>query len=43
MNNDWLTIEQEGGRVILKKCSQEAEGKVIIPDGVDTIRIYAFA
>ena len=42
MNNDWLTIEREGGRVILKKCSQEAEGKVIIPDGVTEIAINAF-
>ena len=37
MNNNWLTIEQDGERVILKKCSQEAKGKVIIPDGVTEI------
>lgn len=42
MNNDWLTIEREGRRVILKKCSQEAEGKVIIPDGVTEIAAEAF-
>ena len=40
--NNWLTIEQEGDRVILKKCSQEAEGKVIIPDGVTDIAKDAF-
>ena len=33
MNNSWLTIEREGERVILKKCSKEAVGKVNIPDG----------
>ena len=42
MNNNWLTIEQEGQRVILKKCSEEAEGKVIIPDGVTEIADNAF-
>ena len=42
MESNWLTIEQEGERVILKKCSQEAEGKVIIPDGVTEIAINAF-
>lgn len=42
MNNDWLTIEREGGRLILKKCSQEAEGKVIIPDGVTDLADMAF-
>lgn len=42
MNNNWLTIEQEGKQVILKKCSKEAEGKVIIPDGVTEIADNAF-
>ena len=42
MNNNWLTIEREGQRVVLKKCSQEAEGKVIIPDGVTDIGESAF-
>ena len=42
MNNEWLTIEREEERVILKKCSQEAEGEVIIPDGVTDIADSAF-
>ena len=42
MNNNWLTIDQEGQRVILKKCSEEAEGKIIIPDGVTDIADDAF-
>jgi hypothetical protein len=42
MNNNWLTIEQEGHRVILKKCKKEAEGEIIIPDGVTDIGAGAF-
>ena len=42
MNNNWLTIEQEGERVILKKCSQEAEGEIVIPEGVTDIGDFAF-
>ena len=42
MNNSWLTIEREGERVILKKCSKEAVGKVNIPDGVTEINGCAF-
>lgn len=43
MNNSWLTIEREGQRVVLKKCSQEAEGMIIIPDGVTDIAKMAFS
>ncbi len=42
MESNWLTIEQEGQRVILKKCSEEAEGEIIIPDGVTDIADSAF-
>ena len=42
MNNNWLTIEQEGDKVILKKCSKEAEEEIVIPDGVNTIGKDAF-
>ena len=42
MNNNWLTIDQEGQCVILKKCEKEAEGEIVIPDGVDTIGKDAF-
>lgn len=42
MESNWLTIEQEGQRIILKKCSQEAEGEIIIPDGVTDIADDAF-
>ena len=42
MSNRWLTIEREGQRVVLKKCSQEAEGEVIIPNGVTDIADLAF-
>lgn len=43
MNHNWLTIERVGQQVVLKKCSQEAEGKVIIPDGVTDIAKLAFS
>ena len=42
MNNNWLTIEQEGDKVILKKCSKEAEGDIVIPEGVTDIGDFAF-
>ncbi len=42
MNINWLTIEQEGDKVILKKCSKEAEEEIVIPDGVNTIGKDAF-
>lgn len=37
MNNQWLTIEQIGEDVVLKKCSQEAEGNVVIPSEITKI------
>lgn len=37
MNPNWLKIEKDGERVILKKCSREAEGKIVIPEGVTEI------
>jgi hypothetical protein len=42
VNNNWLTIEQEGQRVILRKCEKVAEGEIIIPDGVTDIGAGAF-
>lgn len=42
MNSNWLTIINEGDDVILDSCSNEAEGSVIIPEGVTKIEDYAF-
>ena len=42
MDNKWLTIETDGQNVVLKKCSKEAEGEIIVPDGVTVINVYAF-
>lgn len=37
LSEAWLTIENDGERVILKKCSREAEGEIVIPEGVTEI------
>lgn len=43
MEQNWLTIkDQENGVRILAKCSEEAEGEVIIPAGVTGIGKEAF-
>ena len=42
MDNKWLTIETKGQEVVLKKCKKEAEGIVLVPDGVTIINVYAF-
>ncbi|MBP3662464.1 MAG: hypothetical protein J6J25_05095 [Bacteroidales bacterium] len=42
MNNQWLIIEQIGEDVVLKKCSQEAEGTIVVPENVTRIEKYAF-
>ena len=42
MNPNWLKIENDGERVILKKCSRDAEGEIVIPDGVTAIDDGAF-
>ncbi len=42
MENNWLKIEQEGDKVILRECSQEATGKIVIPEGVICIDPFAF-
>ncbi len=42
MENHWLSIGKEGERIILKKCSPEAEGLIIIPEGVTDIADNAF-
>ena len=43
MKQDWLTIEefQKGYRVLLK-CAKEAEGEIIIPEGVTVIADGSF-
>ncbi len=42
MYKDWLEIEQDGSSVVLKKCSEEAQGEVVIPKGVTIIADNAF-
>ena len=42
MNNQWLTIEQVGNDVVLKKCSREAEGVIEIPVNITHISDGAF-
>lgn len=42
MNNQWLTIERVGNDVVLKRCSSEASGMVIIPDEVTHFDTHAF-
>ena len=42
MNNQWLTIEQVGNDVVLKKCSREAEGVIEIPVNITHIADDAF-
>lgn len=42
MNNQWLTIEQVGNDVVLKKCSREAEGVIEIPVNITHIADGAF-
>ena len=43
MDNEWLTIENVDGGVILKKCSKKATGEIAIPNGVTSIGKGAFA
>ena len=43
MDNNWLTIEEKNGNVLLKRCAREAEGEIVIPDGVTTIDRLAFS
>jgi len=42
MNQDWLTIVEKDQEVILKKCSEDAKGEIIVPDGVTRIGSFAF-
>lgn len=42
MQNNWLTIKNEGNDVILDSCSKEARGNITIPEGVTKIDDYAF-
>ena len=42
MGNNWLKIEKDGDSVILERCSQEATGEIVIPEGVTKIGCSAF-
>ncbi len=42
MNPNWLTIVKKGERVILTYCLEEAEGEIVIPEGVTEIGECAF-
>lgn len=42
MEQNWLTIEEQDGNQILTKCSPEAEGEIVIPQGVTKIAERAF-
>lgn len=38
INNTWLTIENIEGEVVLEDCFHDANGEIIIPDGMTKIR-----
>lgn len=38
----WLTIKRISGEVVLVKCSQDAEGEIVIPENVTIIDVSAF-
>ena len=42
MNPNWLKIEKDGNEVVLKECSEESEGEIVIPEGVTEIHLMAF-
>lgn len=42
MKKDWLTIVEKDQEIILKKCSEDAKGEIIVPDGVTAIDSFAF-
>ena len=43
MEQNWLTIEvNEKGQRVLRKCAKEAEGEVVIPQGITEIGTGAF-
>ncbi len=43
MKQNWLTIElKDNGTKVLKKCAKEAEGEIVIPEGVREIGVGAF-
>ena len=42
MGKNWFTIEQDGQEIVLKKCSEEAKGAIVIPDGVTHIGAHSF-
>ena len=42
MDNNWLTIENIDGEVVLTECSKEAKGEIIVPEGVSEIGSEAF-
>ena len=42
MDKNWLTVEDTEYGKVLTECSSDAEGKIIIPDGVTKIGDLAF-
>lgn len=43
MDNNWLTIEEKDGEVILTQCSKDAKGEIKIPEGITIIGAEAFS
>lgn len=43
MENNWLTIEKQDVEVVLRKCSEDVKGEIVIPDGVTSIDDDAFS
>ena len=42
MDNNWLTITETEEDKVLSRCSEDAHGEIVIPDGVTIIGKYAF-
>lgn len=42
MEQNWLTIENKENNIILTKCSEDAYGDIVIPEGVTIIADMAF-
>lgn len=42
MELGWLKIEEKDNELVLVGCSKEAEGEIVIPDGITIIGGYAF-
>ena len=42
MDSNWLTITEIDEGKVLSRCSEDAHGEIVIPDGVKVIGEYAF-